>query len=53
LATIVVNVELTSGKWYYEVELVEANTINIGWIDSEATIDGEKAVGADSHGWAF
>ena len=35
---------VTQGKWYYEVTLLTAGCIQIGWVDSEFTGDSDKGM---------
>lgn len=48
-------VALTSGKWYYEVEVVTAGVMQVGWADHEFKGDSSNGdgVGDDKHSWAF
>eukprot|EP00644_Phytophthora_capsici_P016308 jgi/Phyca11/535316/estExt2_fgenesh1_pg.C_PHYCAscaffold_340035 len=46
---------LTKGKWYYEVRLVTAGVVQIGWADStfEANSETGDGVGDHERSWAY
>jgi hypothetical protein len=46
---------VTSGKWYYEVNLTTAGCMQFGWVDLayEGAADQGQGVGDDVHSWAF
>uniref|UniRef100_M4BHB1 C3H1-type domain-containing protein n=1 Tax=Hyaloperonospora arabidopsidis (strain Emoy2) TaxID=559515 RepID=M4BHB1_HYAAE len=46
---------LTQGKWYYEVRLVTAGVVQIGWADStfEANSESGDGVGDHERSWAY
>lgn len=46
---------VSSGKWYFEVTMLSAGCVQIGWVDSAYTGDSEGGlgVGDDSHSWAY
>jgi len=48
---------LTSGKWYYETELITANCLQVGWADASfaghCSADRGDGVGDGPSSWAF
>ena len=50
-----VNVSLTSGVWYYEIQLITSGLIQIGWIDGhfQASSDQGEGVGDHVHSWSY
>jgi hypothetical protein len=46
---------LTSGKWYYEAEILTGGVVQLGWADSLFRGDDVEGdgVGDDPHSWAF
>ena len=46
---------VSSGKWYFEVTLLTAGCIQLGWVDGEYLGDADRGqgVGDDIHSWAF
>ncbi|GMF12842.1 unnamed protein product [Phytophthora lilii] len=46
---------LTKGKWYYEVRLITAGVVQIGWADStfEANCETGDGVGDHERSWAY
>ena len=46
---------LTSGAYYYEVEVVSGGRASIGWADSEfnGSSDHGRGVGDDNHSWGW
>jgi hypothetical protein len=46
---------VSEGKWYYELTLLTAGCIQVGWVDSSFTgnSDQGQGVGDDAHSWAF
>ena len=45
----------TSGKWYYELTVLTAGCVQVGWVDTAFTgmADSGQGVGDDIHSWAF
>ncbi|CAI5734201.1 unnamed protein product [Peronospora destructor] len=46
---------LTKGKWYYEVRLVTAGVVQIGWADSTFEVNSETGDGVGDHerSWSY
>ncbi|CAI5709062.1 unnamed protein product [Hyaloperonospora brassicae] len=46
---------LTQGRWYYEVRLVTAGVVQIGWADSTFEVNSETGDGVGDHerSWAY
>jgi hypothetical protein len=45
----------TEGKWYYELTVITAGCVQVGWVDSafEGGAESGQGVGDDLHSWAF
>ena len=46
---------VTTGKWYYELTVLTAGCVQVGWVDAAFTgmADSGQGVGDDIHSWAF
>ena len=46
---------VNSGKWYYELTVLTAGCVQVGWVDAAFTgmADAGQGVGDDIHSWAF
>lgn len=48
-------IQLKKGKWYYEMAIISAGLVQVGWCDAEFTgnCDTGNGVGDDTHSWAY
>lgn len=46
---------LSSGKWYFELTVLTAGCVQVGWVDTlyEGGADAGQGVGDDPHSWAY
>src|SRR5207249_1369875 len=51
--TVVGNVSLTKGRWFYQVVLGTAGLRQIGWCTSQHRPDAKTGVGDDSFSYAY
>merc|ERR1712154_646017 len=53
--TVIGNFELTTGRWYYEIELIISKCGQFGWgLHSQSNNSNKgRGTGHDSKGWAF
>lgn len=53
-ATVVADVAVTAGKWYYELRVTSPGIKQVGWATAALATDPAKyGVGDDPHSWAF